>query len=629
MNLSWWKRLRRRNKRATRLQPPVAKDWRGQRYVRRLMLEPLEERRLLTQVIWANPAGGDWDTPGNWMGGVVPRAGSDVVINSLNAGAVVTHSITGTDTVNSITAAAPITISGGTLIVSAAFSDTSAVTLSGGTLASASVQAGTVLQGSGGTLSGVTLAGTLNENVFGGALTITNGLTLASGLVEVTDIGSLNFSGSQTLGGNGEVLFNGTNNPNNELNVKGTGSLLTIGANITIDGLTARIILGSGAVDNYGTLGVGSSGGTQSAALSGGTFTIDGAWTNESGATMQAVNDGNLVLNSQGANDEGNIVPSGAFTNDAGAAVGVTGKSDAGGGLSLEGNGWSNAGAITMANSSVFLGGTFTSAALGTFSRSGGTVDLTGTLTNTGLTLALTNTTGAWVLDGGTIVGGTITTSGSDALQVSSGTVNGVTLAGTLDENTFGGSLTITNNLTLASGLVETTDIESLNFSGTQTLGGTGEVLFNGGNNPNNGLSVQGSGSVLTIGANITIDGLTATISAGSGAIDNYGTLSVGSSGGTQSAALSGGTFNVDGAWTNESGATMQAVNDGNLAHQRPGQRRLDQRRRRHHQRHRQQRRRRQSLSGRQRLVERRRHYHDQVHRLPGRHVYRCQRGGV
>ncbi len=531
----------------------------------RLTLEGLEDRVMLSQVNWINPVGGDWDTGANWSTGAVPTARDDVVID-VSGGVLITHTQNTSDSVNSVTASDPITLSGGTLSVAGTFSDSSAVTLSGGTLANATVQSGTTINGSG-ALSNVTLDGTLDANVFGGSLTITNGLTLRSGLVETTDISSLNFSGTQTLGGSGEVLFNDGNNPNNRLNDLGSATL-TIGSGITIDGLTATISAdgSGGAIDNYGTLSVGSSGGngTQTPAFSGGTFTIDGAWTNEPGAKIEAVNDGNLVFDSMGANDSGNIVPSGVWTNDAGAAVSVVGNSDGGGSLSLEGNGWSNAGMISMTNSSVYLGGTLTLAALGKFSRSGGTVYLAGTLNNTG-TLALNNTTGSWELDGGTIDGGIVTTSGAAMLQ-GFGTLSGITLDGTLDANVFGGSLTITNGLTLGSGLVETTDISSLNFSGKQTLGGSGEVLFNGGNNPNNRLNDLGS-ATLTIGPHITIDGLTATIDAGGGAIDNFGTLSVGSSGGngTQTPAFSGGTFTIDGAWTNEPGAKIEAVNDGNL----------------------------------------------------------------
>ena len=32
----------------------------------RLVLEPLEDRTLLSIVNWVSASGGDWDTPGNW-----------------------------------------------------------------------------------------------------------------------------------------------------------------------------------------------------------------------------------------------------------------------------------------------------------------------------------------------------------------------------------------------------------------------------------------------------------------------------------------------------------------------------------------------------------------------------------
>ena len=57
------------------------------------------------------------------------------------------------------------------------------------------------------------------------------------------------------------------------------------------------------------------------------------------------------------------------------------------------------------------LGGSFTFANVGTFNRSGGTVNLTGTLTNANATLPLTAATGSWALLGGSIIGGTITDS--------------------------------------------------------------------------------------------------------------------------------------------------------------------------------------------------------------------------
>ena len=573
MKNTWLKGLARRaGASAKGRAAPRSRD-RGRIY--RLTPETLEIRVMLSQVNWINPAGGDWDTPGNWSTDAVPGANDAVNIN-VPGNVTITHANSDDDAVQSITASDPITLSGGTLSVTGMFSDSSAVTLSGGTLANATVtedrhRVERWLAGRG--RAGQRLvAGTLNLSGFGSAVSIVNNLTLASGLVETTNIGSLYFSGTQTLAGTGEVRFTGTDNHNNEMIVEGSGSVLTIDPNITIDGLTGRIVAVSGTVDNYGTLSAGSSGGAQSPAFAGGTFTIDGAWINEPGAAMRAVNDASLVLNAMGANDEGNTVPAGVWTNDAGATISVTGNSDGGGSLALEGNGWSNAGTIAMTNSSVLLGGTFTLATLGSFTRTGGTVDLTGTLNNTGTTLALNNTTGAWLLDGGTVNGGTISTSGSAVLGTNGGssTLKGpITLAGTLDENNSGSVTVLSdadgNGLTLAPGLIETTTIADLIFSSTQTLAGTGEVLFDGGNNDNNQMLVQGSASVLTIDPDITIDGLTADINAGSGAIDNFGTLSVGSSAGGQTPAFSGGTFAIDGAWTNEPGATMKAVNDGSL----------------------------------------------------------------
>jgi hypothetical protein len=56
-----------------------------------LSLEALELRSVPSTVSWINPAGGDWDTGGNWTGGSPPTVADDVSISGLNLGASVTH----------------------------------------------------------------------------------------------------------------------------------------------------------------------------------------------------------------------------------------------------------------------------------------------------------------------------------------------------------------------------------------------------------------------------------------------------------------------------------------------------------------------------------------------------------
>src|SRR5439155_12092342 len=109
--------------------------------------------------------------------------------------------------------------------------------LAGGTRASAKVLAGTTLTGTsaGGKLEGVTLAGTLDlANQFGNQVTVTSGLTLSNGNINLGQIGRMFLSGTQMLGGTGTVtLVDG--HTNNGLDVS-AGSTLTIAAGVTIHG---------------------------------------------------------------------------------------------------------------------------------------------------------------------------------------------------------------------------------------------------------------------------------------------------------------------------------------------------------------------------------------------------------
>jgi hypothetical protein len=79
---------------------------RRRRGFQRLFIEALEQRTLLSQVSWTNPAGGDWDTASNWSGSAVPGTGDDVVITIPVTGTI-THSQNINDVINSLTSSDP------------------------------------------------------------------------------------------------------------------------------------------------------------------------------------------------------------------------------------------------------------------------------------------------------------------------------------------------------------------------------------------------------------------------------------------------------------------------------------------------------------------------------------------
>jgi hypothetical protein len=227
--------------------------------------------------------------------------------------------------------------------------------------------------------------------------------------------------------------------------------------------------------------------------VSSGAITIGGSWVNAAGATVSATR---ATLNL------GDQYPSSTAT-------------------------WRNAGTISATNSTVNLGGSFALADLGTFNRSGGTVNLVGTLNASASGLVLDDTTGSWNLAGGTILGGTYRASdGAELLfTTESGTLDGVTAASDLNLTASTGVYVyVVDGLTLDNATVRLGDAQGATFGeifflfDDQTLGGTGTVLLGG--SDNNGISVD---ATLTIGPGITVRGSTGFLA---GTIINQGTIS-------------------------------------------------------------------------------------------------------
>jgi hypothetical protein len=172
-------------------------------------LEPLPRLLEMSVDLFTNLAGGNWTTASNWSDDV-PTPSSDVDISGLSAGAVVTLPVSGTGTtVNSLTLDGTLS-DADTLTASNGITTTEGTGLLNlsGTLKNTMVAAGVTLQGNGGTLDGDTIDSELNISG-NSAVNVLNGLTLNSSIVlgTSTTTGSLHFEGSQTLAGNGQVIF--------------------------------------------------------------------------------------------------------------------------------------------------------------------------------------------------------------------------------------------------------------------------------------------------------------------------------------------------------------------------------------------------------------------------------------
>jgi len=174
------------------------------------------------------------------------------------------------------------------------------------------------------------------------------------------------------------------------------------------------------------------------------------------------------------------------------------------------------------------------------------------------------------LLNGGTIKGGTITTTNGAALVVQSGTLDGVTVNGVLDvgSNVSGARLAVVNGLVLnGTAYVGGTNGTwgMIGFAGNQVLGGNGTVVFGSQADTRfNALRVADSGTTLVIGSGITVRGQNGTVGSsrdvygGSSDVSvvNQGTILADVGGGT--IVIAGGTFNNAGVLEAKNGGMIQ-----------------------------------------------------------------------
>jgi hypothetical protein len=367
-------------------------------------------------------------------------------------------------------------------------------TISGGVITTAGSAMLSIVFGNNGVLSGVTWAGTLMVDHFS-TLNITNGMALDGGLLSVS--GTLRFSGAtQSVTGAGAISGGGT------ILADTTGSTITFSSGVTL----------SGAL-NFGSF----------SAVPGVTWIFQGTVTAGTGQTMALSQTGDVFINE------------------------AAWRSINGGTLTLGGN-WINRGAITLtgANSTLNLGGAFTTDDIGTLNYTSGTINIAGSLDNAGNTVTLNDTTGSWnVTSDGTITGGIITTAGRAMLNMSGGTLSGVTLNGAA----LAGGMSIRNGLALEGGILFYN--ASLHFlGGSQSVTGTGAFTGNG------GIYADTAGSSITFASGVNFSG--GLVVGGSAGVTwiFQGTVSAGV-GQTVALSMNGDTFINEGAWRSTNGGTL------------------------------------------------------------------------
>jgi hypothetical protein len=351
---------------------------------------------------------------------------------------------------------------GGTLAASNTWNNAGSITSTGGALkllgnwtnpGTISAAGGTIETGG----SWSNMLGTIN--VTGGATFTLGGTASAVGSVNVTD-SAVNVAGSFSA-----PLLAGINRVNSPIALVAGGNVLNGGSTLTIS--PAFPLAFKGGTVTGGTL---TTGGGQTGITLQGPLTLDGV-------TLQTT-----------------------LT----AAAGATNA------LTFAGA-WDNNGTVVANDATVLLGGTFTPANVGTIQRNAGsTVRLTGVLNNTGSTFAIDNV-GVWQLYGGTIDGGTVVAPAGTTFYLSpptgsvpAGLLKGVTLSGNIVLGN--GSISVENDLTLLAGTVLTIGTNTavvLNFNGTHTLGGAGEIVF--GTASSNSINSNIASTTLTIGPDITI----------------------------------------------------------------------------------------------------------------------------
>jgi len=421
-----------------------------------------------------------------------------------------------------------------------------------------------------------------NGTIIGGTVNVTGTQHLTSGAGTLDGVTVICATATETL----DVLAGGTLTVLNDLTVNGT---LTMATNTILNFSAASGVNQHLKTTSTALVTLGGSGGGNEARLR--QTTSSHTVTFDANVTVKATNTSNTIGYVSGG-FSGTWANAGTFTTPAGGSLtletGSTFSNNTAGAVWETTGGtftlnpsttWSNIGTIRIVTAGVLnLGGNVTTANIGLVTRTHdinnipqGTINLTGNINNVGATFTMDqNVNGSWFFGNfATITGGTIETlNGSGFTQNGAFTFDGVTIStGSLVLLTGSGSygLTVKNGLTINGtvmiGNAAGTFYAFLSASGSQTIGGTGDILFGG--NAASALTTTASGQTLTLGPSLLIHGKSGTIGTGGSTFAFQGPLKADVSGGTLRVGQGSNTLSI--ACTISTAGATQAINGGTM----------------------------------------------------------------
>ncbi len=436
---------------------------------------------------------------------------------------------------------------GGTLTLGATLAQTagtldlnSGATISGGVI---DVTGGSV-GWDGGALSGVTYDGPLNltSSSVQQSVHLANGSKVVgssgsgAGTIDVTGYYAfLYFDNTQTVS-NVTINLGGSGDYDYLESYDSTGAgdkVLTLASSVTVDASGSNnndITAGGASDDAIVNQGVINQTGSNFFGIGGDTFTNDGTIDAAGSGAEVYIETTNFTNNDALNVSNGDTVDidSANFSTTSASAITVGANStlviDPGSGS------WSNLGRILVASGATAdLYGALSAATLGSFTNSGGTVDIAGNYANTGETLNGAASFGQLTLDGGTITGGVATGAGV-AFSSGGGTLSGVTYDGPLNLT----STSVSQAVDLTSG----TTVVGSSGSGAGTINVTGydSILYFGGAQTVSNVTINLGGygadnlesyySNLTLASSVTVNAsVGAVIAALGSAIVNQGVI--------------------------------------------------------------------------------------------------------